>query len=165
MEANEPIEKELTDKQKRFVEEYVIDSNGTQAAIRAGYAAEHAHTEASRLLRNVKVSAYLAEKRKEIADKLQIDAAWVLQRFVDISNRCMQAEPVLIFDGEQWVESGEYKFDATGANKATESIGKHLGFFEKDNDQSKTTITIPPINVYSGTVPLASSESEIEEIK
>jgi len=133
---------DLTDKQQRFVEEYAVDSNATQAAIRAGYAQESAAVEGSRLLRNAKVKAKLQLLRNEIADSLGIDAKWVLKRFVDISNRCMQAEPVMIFDGEQWVESGEYKFDSSGANKATESIGKHLGFFEVDNDQKKAVISI-----------------------
>ena len=45
----------LTPKQARFVEEYLIDLNGKQAAVRAGYAAKAAEVQASRLLRNAKV--------------------------------------------------------------------------------------------------------------
>jgi len=135
-------EQKLTDKQQRFIEEYLVDSNATQAAIRAGYASESAYAEGSRLLRNVKVKAKLQELRQELAESLGIDSQWVLKRFVDISNRCMQAEPVMIHDGEKWVESGDYKFDSSGANKATEAIGKHLGFFESDNDQKKPSIVI-----------------------
>lgn len=51
----------LTNKQKRFCEEYLIDLNATQAAIRAGYSPKTAEQTASRLLRNVKVQEYLAE--------------------------------------------------------------------------------------------------------
>ena len=45
----------LTPKQARFVEEYLIDLNGKQAAIRAGYSPGTAEVQASRLLRNAKV--------------------------------------------------------------------------------------------------------------
>ena len=51
-----PKEDGLTGKQRRFAEEYLVDLNGTQAAIRAGYAADSAAVEASRLLRNAKVA-------------------------------------------------------------------------------------------------------------
>ncbi len=56
---------DLTDKQRQFCHEYLLDFNATQAAIRAGYAPDHAHTEGSRLLRNVKVKAYIDELSKE----------------------------------------------------------------------------------------------------
>ena len=45
----------LTEKQQRFVEEYLIDLNATQAAIRAGYSAKTADQQGSRMLANVKV--------------------------------------------------------------------------------------------------------------
>lgn len=125
----------LTDKQKRFCEEYLVDLNATQAAIRAGYSEKTARQTASENLSKPDIQDTIAELRKNVSDKLNIDIQWVLQRFADISNRCMTAEPVMIFDGESWVESGEYKFDSSGANKATEMIGKHLGFFENDNKQ------------------------------
>src|SRR5262249_53478937 len=47
---------ELTPKQERFVQEYLVDLNATQAAIRAGYSKKTATEQASRLLTNVKVS-------------------------------------------------------------------------------------------------------------
>lgn len=57
----EIIEKELTAKQKRFCEEYVIDFNGKQAAIRTGYSPKTANEQASRLLTNVNVKKYISE--------------------------------------------------------------------------------------------------------
>ena len=45
----------LTEKQKRFVEEYLIDLNATQAAIRAGYSAKTANEQGARLLVNVSI--------------------------------------------------------------------------------------------------------------
>lgn len=49
----------LTEKQQRFVEEYLIDLNATQAAIRAGYSAKTADQQGSRMLANVKVNRQL----------------------------------------------------------------------------------------------------------
>ena len=48
---------DITPRQWRFVEEYLIDLNGTQAATRAGYAPESAHVTSSRLLKNANVAA------------------------------------------------------------------------------------------------------------
>ena len=49
----------LTDKQRNFVHEYLVDLNGTQSAIRAGYPKKSAHITASNLLRHAKVWAIL----------------------------------------------------------------------------------------------------------
>jgi phage terminase small subunit len=133
---------ELTDKQKRFCEEYIIDLNATQAAIRAGYSDKTANEQGSRLLANVKVKEYIDELQKNVSERTQLDADWVVKRFKEISDRCMQAVPVMEYDPDsgQMIPSGEFKFDSSGANKATEMIGKHLGIFEKDNSQKKPDI-------------------------
>lgn len=145
---------ELTDKQRRFCEEYVADFNGCQAAIRAGYSKNSAKEQASRLLTNDNVSEYVKKLIDELSDKTKLNHEWVLKRFRDISDRCMQAVPVMEFDSVNKVmvqstdEDGKgiWEFDSSGANKSTEMIGKHLGFFEKDNEQSRP-ITSPVINV------------------
>lgn len=59
----------LTAKRARFVEEYLIDSNGTKAAIRAGYSEHTAVEQASRLLRNVHVMNAVAAGKKAITEK------------------------------------------------------------------------------------------------
>jgi len=130
----------LTPKQKTFCEEYLIDLNGTQAAIRAGYSKNSANEIAAENLAKPSIKAYVTELKAARSERTEIDSEWVLKRFVEVSNRCMTAEPVMVHDGDKWVESGEYKFDSTGANKATEMVGKHIGFFEKDNGQRKVTI-------------------------
>lgn len=55
----------LTVKQRMFVEEYLIDLNATQAAIRAGYSAKTADQQGSRMLANVKVQQAIAERMAE----------------------------------------------------------------------------------------------------
>lgn len=64
----------------------------------------------------------------------------------------MTAEPVMIRIGNDMVESGEYVFDSTGANKATEMIGKMIGVFEKDNTQ-KTVVLQQPSIIVNGNPP------------
>ena len=51
----------LTEKQQRFVEEYLVDLNATQAAIRAGYSVKTADVQGSRMLGNVKVQSAIGE--------------------------------------------------------------------------------------------------------
>ena len=55
----------LTEKQQRFVDEYLIDLNATQAAIRAGYSAKTADVQGSRMLANVKVQQAISEAMAE----------------------------------------------------------------------------------------------------
>lgn len=135
----------LKDKQEIFCQEYMIDLNATQAAIRAGYSKKTASVQGSRLLTNVNVLTRIEELKKERSEKLHLDADWVLRRLMQISDRCMQQEPVLEFDYEEkkLVETGEYKFDSVGANKATELIGKHLGMFkDKIEHLGETNIVV-----------------------
>lgn len=59
-------DKKLDFKRLRFAEEYIVDWNGKQAAIRAGYSPKTAESQASRLLRNVKVKEYIEECKNKI---------------------------------------------------------------------------------------------------
>lgn len=73
----------LTPKQARFVEEYLIDLNATQAAIRAGYSARSAEVTGSRTLSNAKVAAAIAAAQGERSERLQVYADWVLSRLAN----------------------------------------------------------------------------------
>lgn len=70
----------LTPKQQRFVEEYLVDLNATQAAIRAGYAEGSADVEGCRLLGNAKVAESIAALKAERSERTRIDAEWLLTR-------------------------------------------------------------------------------------
>src|SRR5947209_2800715 len=76
------MSKKLTRKQIRFIEEYLIDSNGRQAAVRAGYSAKTAHVIASRLLKNRKVKAEVTARLQERAQRLQVTSDWVVQQLL-----------------------------------------------------------------------------------
>jgi phage terminase small subunit len=128
----------LTDKQEAFIMEYMIDLNATQAAIRAGYSKSSAKEIGYENLTKPHILARIEELKAERAEKLSVDAEWVLKRLMQISDRCMQNEPVLAFNyaTKELEETGEYQFDSTGANKATELIGKHLGMFKDKVEHS-----------------------------
>lgn len=70
----------LTAKQGRFVEEYLVDLNATQAAIRAGYSEKTAYSMGQRLLKHVEVAQLLAEAQAKRSERVQVDADWVLTR-------------------------------------------------------------------------------------
>ena len=69
---------QLGAKQQRFVEEYMIDLNGTQAAIRAGYSVKTANEQGSRLLANVNVQAVIARIMAERSRRTGVTADRVI---------------------------------------------------------------------------------------
>lgn len=74
----------LTAKQQRFVDEYLIDLNATQAAIRVGYSKKTADQQASRLLTNVKVREYLVQRQADRANRTEITQDMVLKELAKI---------------------------------------------------------------------------------
>src|SRR5580700_1428698 len=68
----------MNDKRKRFVAEYLVDLNATQAAIRAGYSAKTANEQAARLLANVSVREAVEKGQKQRIEKLEITSERVL---------------------------------------------------------------------------------------
>ena len=75
----------LTDKQQRFCDEYLIDLNGTQAAIRAGYSEKTASAQAARLLANVKVQSQIQKRKQERIERTEITQDMVLQELALIA--------------------------------------------------------------------------------
>ena len=116
----------LTAKQARFTEEYLVDLNATQAAKRAGYSAKTAGAVGHKLLKKAEIAAALEEAMQQRAERTELTQDWIIERLVANAERCMQAEPVLDREGKK---TGEYTFQAAGANRALELLGKHLGMF------------------------------------
>ena len=114
---------------ERFCQEYVVDYNGTQAAIRAGYKEKNARSQASALLTNPNILARVRELQHEQVERLAVTQDYVVLQLIDTYNCCREPKPVIKYDyAEQaWVESGMYQFDSRGALKALELLGKHLG--------------------------------------
>lgn len=143
----------LTPKQERFCQEYLIDLNATQAAIRAGYSAKTANEQGARLLVNVSIQKYIQDLQEGIKKRNQISVDEIMQNLIEVKNRCMQNVPVMYYDkiDKEWKHEGAdigeplYKFDSQGATKALDLLGKIVGAYEKDNNQK--VVNTAPIQV------------------
>ncbi len=65
----------MSPKQQRFAEEYVVDHNATQAAIRAGYSPKTAYSQGQRLLKNVEVAEAVRAKEARLSRKIEVTVA------------------------------------------------------------------------------------------
>ena len=74
---------QLSDKRERFCQEYVIDQNATQAAIRAGYSPRSARSQAHDLLTKPDIRAEIGRLQRKVAEKLEISHADLLKRCWD----------------------------------------------------------------------------------
>lgn len=140
----------LTDKQQRFVDEYLIDLNATQAAIRAGYSVKNASKIGSELLQKTRiseaVSRRMANRSKRTGvnqDRVVLELAKVafakMTDIVDSNGRIKEdASP----DDLACIESIKYKesdneyggsiereVKIASKLKALELLGKHLGMW------------------------------------
>lgn len=75
----------MTDKQNRFCEEYMIDLNATQAAIRAGYSPKTAREQAPRLLANVSIQNRIAQLQAEQSRRTGVSANRVVRELAKIA--------------------------------------------------------------------------------
>jgi phage terminase small subunit len=151
----------LTEKQRRFVDEYLIDLNATQAAVRAGYSAKTADVQGSRMLGNVKVQQAIAEQMAERSKRTGVNQDRVVlelakMAFVKMTDIVDDEGRILALASEDdlaCIESVKYKSSEsdTGSSverevkigsklKALELLGKHLGMW---NDKLDVNITQP----------------------
>lgn len=113
-------ERGLTPRQAAFVREYLVDLNGTQAAIRAGYSPATANEQAARLLAHASVSEAVEAGKAERAGRVQVTADDVVR----------------ILLKEATADDGPTC--KTGRVKAAELLGKHLAMF---TEASKVEVT------------------------
>lgn len=122
----------LTDKQKEFVRQYLVDLNATQAAVRAGYSVKTAYRQGADLLQKTSIREAIEKAQAKRARRVEVTQDYVLSNLVEVVERTMQRAPVTDRKGEQVTdEEGRavWTFDAKGANRALELLGKHLGIF------------------------------------
>lgn len=105
-----------TEKQKRFVDEYLKDLNASAAARRAGYSVKTADRIGPELLGKTCVSKLIAERIQKRQQRTEITQDFVLTNLKEIVQRSMQHE-------------GADEYDPRAAAKALELLGKHLGMF------------------------------------
>lgn len=151
--------RKLTSKQQAFVNEYLVDLNATQAAMRAGYSKRTAQWQGPQLLRKTHVAAAISEAKARRAARVEITQDRVLEEIARLAlfdirklvNDDGTPRPLQELDddtaaaiggidiarvGNAEVGVGEVlKFKLIDKARALEMLGKHLGIFEKDNKQ------------------------------
>jgi phage terminase small subunit len=79
------MDRQHTERQLAFIREYVIDFNGTQAAIRAGYAPKSARYSATRMLRNPLIQGQIQAQIQRISEKADVTATRVLEELARVA--------------------------------------------------------------------------------
>ena len=120
----------MTPKQKRFCDEYLIDTNATQAAIRAGYSEKTAYSIGQENMKKPEIRAYIDERLAEIQSKKIADATEVMQYLTSVL-RGEETEEVVVVEGcGEGFSSARTMDKAVGAKeklKAAELLAKRYG--------------------------------------
>ncbi len=143
----------MTDKQARFCEEYMIDLNATQAAIRAGYSQKTANEQAARLLANVSIQNRIAQLQAEQSRRTGVSADRVVRELARIAfaNARDLIDPetasvkldasrddlaaVQSIKVKSFGEDGlEHEVKLADKLKALDLLGRHLGMFNGAGD-------------------------------
>lgn len=165
----------LSDKQELFCKEYLVDLNATQAAIRAGYSEKASRAISCENLTKPNIQERIQELSKKRAEKLEISMDRVALEY----HRIAMFDPRRLFNEEGSLKPIHELDDDTAAGissldheliysnkenigeikkirlwdktKALEALGRHVGFFEKDNEQGKSAPVV--INLGTGIKP------------
>lgn len=146
----------LTDKQKRFVDEYLVDLNATAAAKRAGYSEKTAYSMGQRLLKKVEIQAAIQKRQAKLRGKLEITQERVLEELAAIAfangtdfatithNGLVRLTPTSELPDEKRkaiasIKEGQYGTEVKVHDKvkALELLAKHLGMFDSKNGGSE----------------------------
>lgn len=111
-------------KHKQFADEYLVDFNATQAAIRAGYSQKTAYSQGQRLLKNVEIKAYIQAEQDKSSETLKITREDILQDLLEIKDNNKTEGTV-------------------NSLKAIEIINKMLGYYAAD--KKEITISEQPL--------------------
>lgn len=131
----------LNEKQKRFCDEYLIDLNATQAAIRAGYSEKTAYTIGQKLTKKNEVKAYIEEKLEALKNERTADAQEVVEYLTSVMRGKSTSEEIVlkgVGKGSQRIEKVQKKPSEKDKLKAAELLGKRFGMFSGGgSDDSK----------------------------
>lgn len=119
----------MTDKQKRFCDEYLIDCNATQAAIRAGYSPKTAYSIGEENLKKPELKTYIDERLEQLRSEKIADAQEVLEYLTSVM-RGEHTEQVLRLDGDGVQVVDSVQTPTRDKLKAAELIGKRYGMFK-----------------------------------
>lgn len=155
---------ELEEKQKRFVQEYLIDLNATQAAIRAGYSPKSANQQGSRLCANAKIKDEIAKEMAKRSKRTGISQDRVIEElakmaFCNIADltdnngkikddakredlACIESIKVKRSKTDNGAVSEEREIKLSSKVKCLELLGKHLGMW---SDKIDMNVTLPVV--------------------
>lgn len=123
----------MTEKQKRFADEYIIDLNGTRAYKAAYPSVKSDHTatvNAGRLLTNADVKSYVDERLAEIRSKKTVEATEVMEYLTSVMRGESTADVVVVDgDGARIINKNP---DEKERLKAAELLGKRFGLFREN---------------------------------
>ncbi len=154
----------LTEKQQRFVDEYLIDLNATQAAIRAGYSVRTANEQGARLLANVSIQNNISKRMAErsrrtgvnqdrvvielakiafinAADVIDPDDATIKEGATTDDTAAIQSVKVKVIPTKEG-EGVEREIRLNDKLKALELLGRHLGMWD---DRLDVHVNIPVV--------------------
>lgn len=132
----------LTEKQKRFADEYIISGNATQAAIKAGYSKKTARFVAAENLTKPNIKNYIDERLEELKSERTADAQEVLEYLTSVM-RGNETEEVLIGVGEGMQSTIQKEVGAKDRLKAAELLGKRFALFT-----DKTEVAVSEIPTF-----------------
>lgn len=122
----------LTAKQKRFCDEYLIDLNATQAAIRSGYSEKNARNIASENLSKPNIKEYIEQRMAEKESELIADQDEVLKYLTAVMRGKTQAEVVVVENIGDFMSKARTMQKAPDEKerlKAAELLGKRYGLY------------------------------------
>lgn len=109
----------LNNRQLRFIDEYMIDSNASAAYVRAGYSPNNPDGNSYKLLRNPEIAEEIKRRQESITKKVMISREQIIQDLLEIKNDNKQERPLISI-------------------KAIEVINRMLGFDEPQNTMEET---------------------------
>jgi len=128
----------LTDKEDRFIDQYMIDLNGTKAALSAGYSEKSARQLASRLLSKVNIQDEIAKRRKALKEKFSITFE-DKQRWLAEIVQYGTGEEIVFVKGRDEEDDPEHR--QRNPSSAVSAI-KELNMMDGDHATIKSTVTV-----------------------
>lgn len=172
--ADARTEKELTPKQAQFVREYLVDMNGTQAAIRCGYSERTANEQAARLLAVVSVREAVQKAMDKRAERTEITADRVLreiaaQAFYDAADigdievtcpkdiRKLPENVRRCIIGWSWDKAGNFVLKFSPKTPSLDLLGRHLKLFTDKVELSGAVDQLTDAQIEAKIAALATS--------
>ena len=150
------MSKELTDKQRRFIEEYLVSFNGTKAAVKAGYNDKNANRQAYNLLQNPLIQEELKKAKADLSERTKINQEKIINElaaiaFFDMTKAvkvvkkgkgyAVEFNPTESLDEEQrsaisMIRKNKFGIEIRAHDKinALKLLGEYLGLFEHNDD-------------------------------